>query len=832
MMRRTAAVVAFLIAASAVPAVAPDASWAAVRLNEVCWGGSALDPTAEWIELANATTRAVDLDGWRLVSSDGSPDVLLSGTLLPTDPAIPEEGYFLLERDSDDTVPDVAADLIYRGALNDRGEILFLYDPLGRLADTANAVPDSSGVPPWAAGTNAYGVPPYRSMERIDGRLDDAPGSWATCPTLLDGVPELGAGTPRRANRASSFPKSVLFRIDPPSPQPGKVAVFDATESADGAGRIETYVWDFGDGTAEAGAAMTTHVYARPGHYPVSLTARDNRGAAAYAERWILVEESRPPIADFSVVSAPGRREPTTLDHLRFQDESSDEESEVIAWAWEFGDGSSAAEQHPDHIYLRPGTYVVSLAVEDAQGDRALQTQSLVITNRPPIGAFSFSNLSPSQGETVVLDASASVDEDGAIVSYAWDLDADGVSDLNASSSTVEYVCRQGGELVASLTVTDDGGDPSLAVTGSIYVNFTPVAQFTASSFAVAEGEAIRFSDCSYDPDGATCEWLWDFGDGVTDSSPSAAHAYDTDGAYTVSLSVLDDAAASGTTAVSISVSNLPPRAAISANVLERETGETLTFDASASNDPSPWGRITTYEWDYDADGTYDESTTSPAVHHAYDEDGTFAVRVRVTDDDGAAWVSDRIRVTVRNRPPTLGTVTPSPRSATDEDEVALSAAVVDPDGAVVRWEWTFGDGTTSSEAAPRHRFPDDGSFLVSVVVVDDDGSRSEPVSFTIDIANAAPEATWNDARAEGCPRGILFDASASYDPSPTGAIVHVAWDFGDGTTCPGTEGSSGGDRLRPVHCYALPGPYIVTLILLDEEGAIGRFSRQIVVLN
>ncbi|MCI0479492.1 PKD domain-containing protein, partial [Candidatus Uhrbacteria bacterium] len=66
----------------------------------------------------------------------------------------------------------------------------------------------------------------------------------------------------------------------------------------------------------------------------------------------------------------------------------------------------------------------------------------------------------------------------------------------------------------------------------------------------------------------------------------------------------------------------------------------------------------------------------------------------------------------------------------------------------------------------------------------------------------------------------------------PTGAIVHVAWDFGDGTTCPGMEGLCGGDRLRPLHCYAQPGSYIVTLVLIDEEGAVGRFSRSVAVLR
>jgi PKD repeat protein len=188
--------------------------------------------------------------------------------------------------------------------------------------------------------------------------------------------------------------------------------------------------------------------------------------------------------------------------------------------------------------------------------------------------------------------------------------------------------------------------------------------------------------------------------------------------------------------------------------------------------------------------------------------------------------------VTVRNRSPSLGTTTSSPHSATDEDEIAFAAVAVDPDGTVVHWEWTFGDGTSSTEAQPRHRFPDDGTFLVSVTVVDDDGARSLPASYAIDIANAAPQATWDDARTSDCPRGVVFDASQSYDPSPTGTIVHVAWDFGDGTTCPGTEGSCGGDRWRPIHCYARPGSYIVTLILIDEEGAAGRFSRSIAVLR
>ncbi|MCK4600604.1 PKD domain-containing protein, partial [Candidatus Bipolaricaulota bacterium] len=66
-----------------------------------------------------------------------------------------------------------------------------------------------------------------------------------------------------------------------------------------------------------------------------------------------------------------------------------------------------------------------------------------------------------------------------------------------------------------------------------------------------------------------------------------------------------------------------------------------------------------------------------------------------------------------------------------------------------------------------------------------------------------------------------------SCDPSPTGAIIHVAWDFGDGTSCPGLPGCCGdGDIHSPTHIYDVPGLYTVTLIVIDEEGALSNISR------
>ena len=69
------------------------------------------------------------------------------------------------------------------------------------------------------------------------------------------------------------------------------------------------------------------------------------------------------------------------------------------------------------------------------------------------------------------------------------------------------------------------------------------------------------------------------------------------------------------------------------------DEGESIKFDASISEDPD--GNITKYEWDFDADGTYENN--SRIVYHSWDEAGNYTVRLRVTDDDNATAVKEKV---------------------------------------------------------------------------------------------------------------------------------------------------------------------------------------------
>lgn len=109
----------------------PTGSLAAVIINEIAWMGSINSANDEWVELYNNSETEINLNGWLLKSSDEKLKINLKGN-------IPPQGFFLLERTNDQTVPNVAADLIYKGSLPNNGETVILIDNSGAIVDQVN----------------------------------------------------------------------------------------------------------------------------------------------------------------------------------------------------------------------------------------------------------------------------------------------------------------------------------------------------------------------------------------------------------------------------------------------------------------------------------------------------------------------------------------------------------------------------------------------------------------------------------------------------------------------------------------------------------------------
>lgn len=148
---------------SPTPEPEDDTSSVTVVVNEIAWMGTSASTNDEWIELHNITGQTIDLTGWTLRSTDGTPNITLSGTIGPF-------GFYLLERTSDQTISDISADQIYTGALGNGGEGLELSDNAGDLKDSADF---ATG---WPAGDNTT----KSSMERIDPNQSGSAANWST----------------------------------------------------------------------------------------------------------------------------------------------------------------------------------------------------------------------------------------------------------------------------------------------------------------------------------------------------------------------------------------------------------------------------------------------------------------------------------------------------------------------------------------------------------------------------------------------------------------------------------------------------------------------------
>ncbi|MGH7512564.1 MAG: PKD domain-containing protein [Gemmatimonadales bacterium] len=246
---------------------------------------------------------------------------------------------------------------------------------------------------------------------------------------------------------------------------------------------------------------------------------------------------------------------------------------------------------------------------------------------------------------------------------------------------------------------------------------------------------------------------------------------------------------------VAVDTPNLPPAAAFGSTC----AALACTFtDSSTDAD----GRIATYRWSF-GDGS-DEATTRDAGH-AYAAPGDYTVALRVTDDSGATDSTSAVARAVlpRDLPPVAAF-----GSACDELSCVFTDLSSDPDGQIVAYRWSFGDGSAGISRDAAHLYSAPGTYTIDLTVTDDRGA-STTAAHSIDaiMPNTPPRAAFGSSCAElTC---TFSDSSFDVD----GTLVGHHWTFDDGEAA---------DGPNPVHTYAGFGVYHVQLVVTDDRGATG----------
>jgi hypothetical protein len=280
-------------------------------INEIAWAGTAASANDEWIELYNPTDSEVDLAGWTLLVGE-SPDLAtiaiylgevegktVEARTLTLDPG----GYLLLERTDDSTISDIAADVIYTGALSNTGVMLHLVDPSGLVVDRVDLAAWG-----WPGGGTGDADVPHATMERTPALTWKGNDGRVVNGLDADGNPL--NGTPGQSNSAEvSWEHAPRVFIEHPQEQDlvlsGDVVVeWSATDpdAEDSALRIAISLQP-SDG---ATASMVAEQLANAGSYAVDTTLFDDG-------KYVLVvtatdvdgHKGTAPSAEFEIRNAP-----------------------------------------------------------------------------------------------------------------------------------------------------------------------------------------------------------------------------------------------------------------------------------------------------------------------------------------------------------------------------------------------------------------------------------------------------------------------------------------------------------------------------------------------
>jgi PKD repeat protein len=142
-----------------------------------------------------------------------------------------------------------------------------------------------------------------------------------------------------------------------------------------------------------------------------------------------------------------------------FNGSGSKSPSGIAAYAWDFGDGTTASGVVAQHTYSTAGTYAVRLTVTDAKGLSAWTTKDVTVA--APAASFTWSPASPvillpATEVTVTFDAGLSwVDPPAKIATYAWDFGDGSTAVYDIPTARHNF---SAGNWFVTLTVTDTAG--------------------------------------------------------------------------------------------------------------------------------------------------------------------------------------------------------------------------------------------------------------------------------------------------------------------------------------------------------------------------------------
>ena len=341
----------------------------------------------------------------------------------------------------------------------------------------------------------------------------------------------------------STSNKAPIVKIEGPKKgTTGSLIQFSGSASYDPDGFIVRYYWKFGDNKVSS-IENPSHTYSEEGEYLITLSVKDNEGMTTIATTICTIAN---PLNKGPIVKINGPAIGMVNQTIHFTSiGTKDSDGNIINYYWQFGDNSFSTLKHPEHTYREAKKYQISLRVEDDDGAETIVNKYCTIMGPPNEKPIVYMD-APDFGhinEPIQFWSNGSYDPDGSLTQYIWSFGDGTVKHEQNPSHTYRFPSQY----TVSLKVIDNSGEStSVSTICSVDkpLNLSPTVLMPGKYEGVT-GDVINFnSNCSDDE--FISEYLWNFGEGNSKKlSSTASYMYETEGNYTVTLTVTDDEGAS-----------------------------------------------------------------------------------------------------------------------------------------------------------------------------------------------------------------------------------------------------------------------------------------------
>ncbi|HPT01951.1 MAG TPA: PKD domain-containing protein [Bacteroidales bacterium] len=572
-------------------------------------------------------------------------------------------------------------------------------------------------------------------------------------------------------------------------------------------GTISSWHWNFDDGSDTTIFAPANpdleHVFAQAGTYNVSLYITTTTGCED--------EYSLPVNIKFSPAAAFSVQGNCPVQPAMFTDESQAlGGSAIVAWSWSFGDPASGSNtsvlQNPQHIYSQPGTYNVTLEVENMNGCTNSITQPVTVETPSAVAIADI--MTSCLGTPVVFQVDTTVTNLADITAYDWDF-GDGTAHSPMANPSHDYT--NAGTYTVTLVITDINGCTN-SDSQPMTVHTLPVAQFSSQSNCL-ESYTV-FSDESYVPDGdPIVSWNWDFGvTGSTNDTSSLQNPvwiYAGTGTYQVTLQV---STLSGCTATVISEVTVKPAPVANFTYITEPCHQgSVSFTDSSYAQQSV---VTNWYWEFESNNY---STLQNPTYVFMNTNTYYDVKLIITNAEGCTdtiikpvYVPSGLNMTFSFDETCFGDTT--------RFTPQLLPPVLD---SIATYAWSFGDPNTgiynqSNLRYPTHKFLKAGTYVVTLTVT--------TTSFCTATVNRQIEIIALPNPKFEYTGGDCNDVVEFQDKTSGNNLTQWIWEFGDGTSMTINAPSS----PDVTHSYPNTGLYFATLTVTNAHGCVNAVTDSV----